>query len=187
MPTWWTEALQLLHTFGFWFALAALLIGVILRYLVMPYFTRVHEGLKKAACQTNLQFDSNLHPSDKDKAGHPILITRYEMKKEMEDLTKIVESKVTNLHSIIGDKCCTENCPVFKPLKDMILNNEAREQAFLDNLLKLRKETQSDINELHKRLDSFFENVLDKRDDIIAKQMALMERMAASERKNGGQ
>jgi hypothetical protein len=201
MPGWWAEVVTLMHTFGFWFAITAIFLGVIIQYLIRPYFSKVSGGFHQVVKYTTHQHAAS-RSTLKDDKNEPILITRQEMLNEMGELKglllKILKSnddRFEMLNGTINNKFCTEACPVYKRIFALTLDTAAEGKELVDKLLRFQKEynkeyretlnklvesrrhTSEEVSELHRRLDTFL-------DTSLATIMAAVEKRV-SDRQNG--
>jgi hypothetical protein len=203
MPGWWSEVVTLLHTFGFWFALTAICLGIIIQYLIRPYFSKVSGGFHKVVTYTTSQYEASKHPTRIGDNGKIELITRQEMLNEMGELKglllqilKFEDSHFEELNSTISNKFCTEACPVYQRIFALTLETSAEGKELVDKLLRFqnehnkeyretlsklieaRRQTSEEVSDLHRRLDTFL-------DTSLATIMAAVEKRV-SDKQNGG-
>lgn len=195
MPVWWVEIAQLFSTYGFWFMLSAVFIGIIIQYLIRPWLSKLGERVQKVSCQTEILYDSSLYENKKDKRGYRLPVTREEMLAEMETIREKLETIRVTVSDI---KCPNTECPIVSQCKMFSLEEEKQREVFLGKLLELSRETQEDFEAnaertkaLYQRIHQFMdetltkrEAALDKRDEMLSKAMASLERLAVK-RDNG--
>jgi hypothetical protein len=196
MPSWWAELLTLFHTFGFWFIITAIAFGIIIQYLIRPYIIGISGGFHKVVNYTEKHHNAAKHPTRKDKTGHSDLITRQELINEMGELKGEVlhlqtqiDEKLSIINNLMENLCCTENCPGFKAIKELIIHIEKGDKDNLVKILEINKEslgkiininkdTSDGVDVLHRRLDTFM-------DTSLATVLAAVEKRV-SDRRNGG-
>jgi hypothetical protein len=208
MPTWWSEAWTLFHTFAGPFAVILILLGIIIQFLLRPFASQISKGFHKVITRVDDLHRSKRHPSKKRDDGTPALFSTQELLDHIDPLLKtldgvslavkiMTENQKAIVESLgtIEERACMEACPVFPRIITHMEKEERQEEEFLDKLLTLRKATltaidgmREDMSVLHKRLDDFLTNTyaaMEKKDELFAKLVTGIEK-ERSERANGG-
>jgi hypothetical protein len=158
MPHGYAELLQLINTFGLWFTIVTVLIGIIINYLILPAYKKHKQSKQEALCMINRQHQAILHPTEIDHKKNPVIITRHQI------VTLLQELKT---------RCGPSVCPILPIMREDtgLLRQEIREhsvvvaqgkEAILREIENFAKKVGSDQITTEKDFKEFADKILER-------------------------
>jgi hypothetical protein len=165
VPTWYAETIHFLWSYSAWFALTVILGGIIIQFLIRPYFAKVSGGFHKIVCYVEKLHDSKIDPSKIDKRGYPVLIATHDI------VSALKESR-----ELLIKHCDAAFCPVVPIImKDWKETREAMERANA-TLLIIHNEFKAHLGQIAESTRDHLDRAVKVKAEVEANIQTVLER-----------